>query len=101
MRVTVLVSDRAAWALGVAQAWARAGDAVTLVLLDAAAATARPEHADAHSLAAALAGGVRVAVHDAALRRRALRVLAEGVTIVDLDEVAELVTAGADRSVWL
>lgn len=101
MRVTLLVSNRGAWALDLAVEWARAGDVVTLVLLDSAAAMARPDHADADALAAAVAGGVGVAVHDAALRRRGLVSPAQGVTVLDLDEVAELVTVGADRAVWL
>lgn len=112
MRVTLLVSTEVGWALGVAAAWARAGDSVTVVLLAAAAASARAGHDDAVALVAAREAGVAVAAHDAALARRALHVarpearspgaaLADGVSVVDLDDVADLVTTGADKAVWL
>lgn len=101
-RVTVLVSSRVGEVLPLVQAWARAGDVITVVLLDEAAASARPGHADGAALRALAEAGVLVAAHDDALRRRALPLdgLAEAVEAVDLDEVAELVTQGADRAVW-
>lgn len=108
MRVTLLVSTGVPWALGVAAAWARAGDRVTVVLLDAAAASARVGHEDGAALTAAADTGVAVAAHDAALARRALTGgtepgagLAAGIAVVDLDDLADLVTTGADKAVWL
>jgi len=113
VRVTVLVSTGVVWALGVAAAWARAGDRVTVVLLDAATASARAGHDDEAALGTAMDAGVVVAAHDAALARRALAVvpgggsgpdgtgLRSGVAVVDLDAVADLVTTGADKAVWL
>lgn len=103
MRHTVLVSRDPRWALGLAQRWAHTGDTVTVVLLDQGAALARPGHADADALTDAVAAGVTVTVHDDALRRRALagRPLPEAMKTVDLDEVADLVTDGTDRAVWL
>lgn len=101
-RVTVLVSSRVAEVLPVVEAWARSGDTVTIVLLDGAAASARPGHADAPALKALGDAGAVLAAHDDALRRRALPLgsLVEGVKAVDLDEVADLITTGADRAVW-
>lgn len=103
MRHTVLISRDPRWALELARGWAQAGDTVTAVLLDRASALARPGHAHAGALADAVGAGVTVAVHDDALRRRGLasRPLPEGVKTVDLAEVADLVTDGADRAVWL
>lgn len=102
MRVTVLVASSTRWAVEVATSWARGGDAVTVVLLAGAVAEARPGHPDGAILAAAQEVGVVVAAHDEALRRRALHPsgLAEGVKLVDLDEIADLVTSGADKAVW-
>jgi len=102
VRVTVLASDPARWILETAQGWAAAGDLPTVVLLDAAAALARRGHPDADVVRAAQAGGVTVAVHDGALLRRGVApaAVADGVTVVDLDEVADLVTTGADRALW-
>lgn len=101
MRVTLLVSSRAAEVLPLAVAWAQAGDTVTVVLLDAAVAGARPGHAWADLVAGLGAAGVTVVAHDEALIRRGLtpEVLVAGVKTVDLDEVADLVTHG-DRAVW-
>lgn len=103
MRHTVLVSRDPRWALQLARAWAQAGDTVTAVLLDRAAALVRPGHADADALLAALEAGVAASVHDDALRRRGLtrQALPEGLKTVTLDEIADVVTDGGDRAVWL
>lgn len=103
MRHAVLVSRDPRWALDLARAWVGSGDTVTTVLLDRAAALARPGHADAAAVTAALAAGVAVSVHDDALRRRGLAgtTLTDGCKVIDLDEIADLVTDGADRAVWL
>lgn len=103
MHHAVLVSRDVVWALELATAWVQAGDTATVVLCDRAAARTRPGHDDAGPLQAALAAGVVVTVHDDALRRRGLfgRPLADGCKTIDLDEIADLVTEGADRAVWL
>lgn len=103
MRTALLVSRDLGWPLTLARAWAGAGDAVTVVLLDTAVAAARRGHVDAAGLQAALAAGVVIAAEERALERRALPAdrLLEGVKVVDLDEVADLVADGADRAVWL
>lgn len=103
MRITVLASHPAPSTVALAAAWASAGDAVTLVLLDAAAALARTGHPGARALTRAQESGVVVAAHDDALRRRGLvgASLSEGVKAIDLDEVADLVVDGADKAVWL
>jgi intracellular sulfur oxidation DsrE/DsrF family protein len=100
VRVTVVASDPGRWVLETAAAWVRQGDVATVVLVDAAAALARPGHPEHGAIAAALAGGVKVAAHEAALRRRGVGAVADGVRVVDLDEVAHLVTAGADKALW-
>ena len=102
MRVTVLVSDPARWVLEAACGWVAGGDATTVVLLDAAAALARPGHPDAGAVRKAQEGGVTVVVHDGALVRRGMApgAVADGVAVVDLDEVADLITTGADRALW-
>lgn len=103
MRIALLVSLDPGWALRLARSWAVAGDAVQVVLLDVAAAVARPGHQQAAAVGAALADGVLVSAHDDALRRRSLArgALVHGVKVVDLDEVADLVSEGADKVVWL
>ncbi|MPZ87315.1 MAG: hypothetical protein GEU81_04400 [Nitriliruptorales bacterium] len=102
MRVTVLVSSRPRWALDVVTSWARDGDSVTVVLLAGASGAARPGHPAAETLAAAQSAGVVITAHDEALHRRALGsgVLVEGIKPIDLDEMADLVTSGADKAVW-
>jgi hypothetical protein len=102
VRVTVLISSRPRWALQVVTSWAQDGDTVTAVLLAEASAAARQRHPDRAVLTAAQHAGVVIATHDEALRRRALGpgVLVEGVKIVGLDEIADLVTSGADKAVW-
>ncbi|MBW3602050.1 MAG: DsrE family protein [Actinobacteria bacterium] len=103
MRFTVLVSHDARWALELATAWSAVGDDVRVVLLDSAAALARPGHRDAARVTTAMDAGVGVWVHDDAVARRALPggAVVDGVTVVDLDEVADAVTDGTDRAVWL
>lgn len=102
-RQCLLVSRNPRWALRLARTWVGAGDSVTIVLLDRAAALARPGHADAEAILAALADGVEVRAHDDALRRRGLagRDLVLGCKTVDLDEIADLIMDGSDRAVWL
>lgn len=103
MRHALLISRDPRWALDLARAWVASGDTVAAVLLDRAAALVRPGHVDAGSVTAALAAGVEVSVHDDALRRRGLAgtPLVEGAKTIGLDEIADLVTDGADRAVWL
>lgn len=99
----LLVSGDVPWALSLAAAWVGAGDSVTAVLLDTAVTAARPEHLDAPALRAALQAGVALAVEEHAMLRSGLRAerLVEGVKVLDLDEVADLLADGADKAVWL
>lgn len=103
MHIALLVSTDLAWALWLAQTWTAAGDQVSVVLLDAAAAAARQGHAHAQAVREVLAAGATVGAHTDALRRRAIgpdwRV--EGIKTVDLDEIADLVTDTAEKVVWL
>jgi hypothetical protein len=103
MRTTLLLSADPEWGLELARSWALDGDQPTLVLLDEAAALARPSHPLGAALAAAAEVGVVVLVHDGALRRRGLDTgaVATGVKVVTLDEVADLLVDGSDRAVWL
>jgi intracellular sulfur oxidation DsrE/DsrF family protein len=103
MKAALLLSSAAESDLELAGSWAHAGDEVQLVLLDAAASVARVGHALQQTLRRLLDSGVMVAAHDDALRRRAIdaAALAEGVKVVDMDEIADLVAEGAQRVVWL
>jgi len=78
-----------------------ATEQVTVVLLDRAAAAARPASADARAVTAALTAGVTVLVHDDALRRRGIGQVLEGIGITDLDRVADLLVDGVDQVAWL
>lgn len=100
---TLLVSVDADWALTLAERWAREGAALTVVLLDAAAACARPKHPQAARLREAGAAGVRLAVESGALRRRGLTrgAIVDGLDVVDLDDVADVLTDETDRVMWL
>jgi len=103
MRVALLVSTDLVWAVDLAIAWREQGDEVTIVLLDAAAAAARQGHTEGAAVSEAVERGLAVLAHDDALRRRAIwadRTLA-GVKPVDLDEIADLVTEGAEKVMWL
>lgn len=103
MHVALLVSADVPWALGLAEAWKAVGDSVSAVLLDEAASAVRIGHQMTGVVAAAIAAGVSVAVHDDAIRRRGIRGdgLVDGVKVVTIDEVADLVADGADKAVWL
>lgn len=103
MRTLVLVSRDPAWALELATAWAAAGDDVVAVLFDHGAVWAREGHPRGGELAAAADAGVTLRVHDEALTVRGIGVgqLAGGVKPCDLDEVADLLTDGVDKAVWL
>lgn len=103
MRRTLLISSDPLFALQLAARWQAGEDTVSAVLLDAAAAVARAAHPDAAAITEALQTGVAVAVHDDALRRRAVAsgAVVDGVKVVDLDEVADLVGDGSDWAVWL
>lgn len=100
MHHALLVGRDAAEGLRLAASWSAAGDTVTAVLLAEAAAIARPGHADAGRIDQATAAGVDVRGHDEALRRRGISAPVAGVKPIDLDELADLVTVGADRAVW-
>jgi intracellular sulfur oxidation DsrE/DsrF family protein len=103
VRVALLISSDARGGLALGTAWADAGDEVAVVLLDAAAGSARQGHRDEPVLGAALAAGVSVAALDDSLRRRGVGgdLLADGVKSTNLDEVADLVAEGAEKAVWL
>lgn len=98
--VAVLVSSEPERALGFALRWAQSGDEVSVVLLDDAAAAARPGHPAAGLLRSLVDAGASVAVHDDALRRRGLDAAVVALKVVDLDEVADLVAEGMDKAVW-
>ena len=102
MSRVLLVSRDVTWALQLAQRWA-AAEPTQVVLLDRAAASARPGHADEPAVTAALESGAVIAVHDTAAARRAVTAahLLDGVKVVDLDELADLVGDAAGQVVWL
>lgn len=103
MRIALLVSTDLPWALQLACLWAAQGDHVTVVLLDAAAAAARQGNLHAHAVSQTMTAGTAVVAHTDALRRRAIdperRI--EGIKTVDLDEIADLITEGADHVICL
>jgi hypothetical protein len=103
MRVAVLVSVDLAWAAELAARWHVDGDEVTLVLLDRTAAAARRGHQDAEAVGDAVKAGVVVWAHSDALRRRAIDAdhRIDGLKVCSLDEVADLITEGAEKVLWL
>lgn len=100
MRRALLISRAPADGLALAVRLAEAGDEVRALLLDGAVAVARRGHADHRALTAAVKAGVIVSAHDDALRQRAIAEPVETVKAIDLEEVADIVTDGADRVVW-
>lgn len=102
MTRVLLVSRDVAWALQLARQWVP-GEATQVVLLDLAVASARAGHTDHAAVAAAVDAGVVVAVHAAAAARRALGPgeLAEGVKVIDLDEIADLIADATGQVMWL
>jgi hypothetical protein len=102
MNRILLVSRDVVWSLELARGWAR-DDAVQVVLLDGAVASARPGHSDHDAVAAAVDAGVVVAAHAAAAGRRAMGPgeLADGVKLVDLDEIADVISDTTGQVIWL
>lgn len=96
----LLTSQQPDEALALAAVWARAGDDVTVVLLDAATAILRPGHDAAAALDAARAVGVRIWAHDDAVAERAPAHTAAAVDVIDLDEVATLIGDPQTRAQW-
>jgi hypothetical protein len=103
VRTTILVSDDLRWAIELAQAWVSADDQVTVVLLDTAAAAARVGSADAAALAAVLGAGGSVLAEERAVQRRVIgaAALVDGVKVLRLEELADLLVDGTDKAVWL
>lgn len=103
MHTALLISSPPRWPLGLARRWATAGDQVTVVLLDGAAAAARDGTDDQDAVTDAIAAGAQVRAVEDALTRRGIRPdrLVEGVKPTDLDAVADLIVDGADKVVWL
>ena len=97
--VALLASQQPTEALDLGITWARAGDDVTVVLLDGATGILRSGHAAADLLERARDAGVHVWVHGAALDERAIA-RDPGVTVVDLDRVAVLVAETAAKAQW-
>ena len=100
MTVALLTSQHPAEALALGSGWARDGEDVVVVLLDAATIVLRPGHDDAANLREATEAGVRVWAHDhAAAERLIVRGDAE-VELVDLEAVARLVGEPETRAQW-
>lgn len=101
MRIAVLVSHQPAATLELSQAWASAGDDVTVVLLDAAASIARPGHQQQPLLSRAHDAGVAIWVHDDAIRRRGLQTSGvKHADVVTIDDIVDLITDRSDRVQW-
>ena len=103
MRHTVLVSGDLPWALELALVWRQAGDDVAVVLLDAAVTAARASSTEAGALRAAVDAGITVSIEEGAVRRRGIvtAALAPDVKISSYDEIADAITEGSERVVWL
>lgn len=91
MTVALLTSQQPVEALRLGGSWAREGDSVTVVLLDAATAILRPGHEAAADLESAHAAGVGLWAHDVSVAERALELGDIEVEVVDLDAVAALI----------
>lgn len=97
--LALLTSQQPTDALTLGARWARAGDEVTVVLLDGATAALRPGHTLAASLSAAREAGVRVWAHDVAVTERDIA-HGEDITTVGLDQVAALVGQASKVQWW-
>jgi len=97
--VALLASQQPVEALTLGAEWARAGDDITVVLLDGATAILRDGHAAAGALAGARDAGVTIWAHDAAAAERAVT-HDTSVTLVDLDRVAALIAEDAAKVQW-
>jgi hypothetical protein len=97
--VALLASQQPSEALALGADWARAGDDVTVVLLDAATTLLREGHAAAQLLADAQDTGVTVWAHDTATTERGITDHGK-VTLVDLERVAALITEDAAKVQW-
>ena len=101
MAVLALVSSDCAAALDLVDVWLGSGQAVEVVLLDAAAATVRPGHIAAPRILRAIDAGAVVRAHDEAVVRRGIAVPLDGVKTVTLDELADLIGDTTAAVVWL
>ena len=103
MPVLALVSSPCSSAFELVDVWLAGPTAVEVVLLDAAAATARVGHPAAAALERVLSAGAVVLVSDEAASRRGITgvALLDGVKTVTLDEVADLIGDTSATVVWL
>lgn len=99
MTIALLTSQQPGEALRLATRWAREGDEVTVVLLDAATAVLRRTHDAAEDLTAAGDAGVTIWAHDDAVTERSLDAAAK-VELVDLDRVAALIGDTSTKAQW-
>ena len=103
MSVLALVSSDCTSALDLVAVWLDAGRSVQVVLLDAAAATVRPNHVGGAHLERVIDAGAVVGVHDEAAARRGITSagMVAGIKTLTLDEVADLIGDATGTVVWL
>jgi hypothetical protein len=100
MTMALLTSQQPAEALALGTGWARDGEDVVVVLLDAATIVLRPGHDDAVVLRDATDAGVRVWAHDVATAERLIAPGDADVDLVGLEAVARLVGASETKAQW-
>jgi hypothetical protein len=100
MTMALLTSQQPAEALALGAGWARDGEDVVVVLLDAATIVLRPGHDDAANLRDATDAGVRVWAHDVAAAERLIDPGNAAIDLVDLEAVAHLVGEPETRAQW-
>jgi ethanolamine utilization protein EutP (predicted NTPase) len=97
--VAMLASQQPAEALTLGARWSKAGDDVTVVLLDSATVILRHDHDAAALLTTAQDAGVTIWAHDAAVQEHAVTP-GLPVEIVGLDRVAALIGDAATKVQW-
>jgi hypothetical protein len=97
--VALLASQQPTEALTLGARWSKAGDDVTVVLLDGATVILRQDHAAAELLTTAQDAGVTIWAHDAAVNEHAVTP-GLPVEVVGLDRVAALIGDAATKVQW-
>jgi sulfur relay (sulfurtransferase) complex TusBCD TusD component (DsrE family) len=91
---------RGKYLLNVASGLKNKGHEVTLFLVENGVLAAGSDSAIGKSLTALSKGGIKILAEDASLKRRGIERVGEGITVSNMDELADLIINQIERVIW-